>query len=168
MNLNKKKDLALLFRKLTHGVYVVGVIDNDQYNAFTAAWVIHVSFNPLMLALSINPNHSSYRMIQSSKLFSVNVLHRDQLDLARHFGKPSNSDKLVNIKWHCGQTGAPILDHALAYFECEMKHECQAGDHKLVIGHVIDGAILDSELSPLLYSDTEDMDGSHDLYPDTF
>ena len=82
-----KKDLALLFRKLTHGVYVIGVVDNNQYNAFTAAWVMHVSFNPLMLALSINPNHSSYRMIQSSKQFSVNVLHRNQLDLARETRK---------------------------------------------------------------------------------
>ncbi|MFB3090821.1 MAG: flavin reductase family protein, partial [Gammaproteobacteria bacterium] len=78
------------------------------------------------------------------------------------------SDKLANIKWHRGQTGAPILDHALAYFECEMKHEYQAGDHQLVIGHVIDGAILNSELSPLLYSGTDDMDGSYDLYSDTF
>ena len=54
-----KEDIALLFRKLTHGVYSIGVADNGQYNAFTAAWVMHVSFNPLVLAISVNPNHSS-------------------------------------------------------------------------------------------------------------
>ena len=82
-----KENLALLFRQLTHGVYVIGVADDDQFNAFTAAWVMHVSFNPLVLAVSVNSNHSSYTMIRNSKLFSVNVLKNDQLHFAEHFGK---------------------------------------------------------------------------------
>jgi flavin reductase (DIM6/NTAB) family NADH-FMN oxidoreductase RutF len=163
-----KKDLALLFRQLTHGVYVIGVADNDQYNAFTAAWVMHVSFNPLILALSINPNHSSYAMLQKSKVFSVNVLGKDQLDLAEHFGKPSTSDKLVDIDWHCDQTGAPILDHALAYFECEVSHDCEAGDHMIIIGRVVNGAVINPDALPLLYRDTEEMNGSARLFPDAF
>ena len=144
-----KKDLASLFRRLTHGVYVIGVVDNDQNNAFTAAWVMQASFNPLVLALSINPNHSSYTMIQKSKVFSVNVLGKEQLDLAGHFGKPSTSDKLVDINWHSDQTGAPILDHALAYFECEVSRDCEAGDHMIVIGRVVNGAVINPDASPL-------------------
>ncbi|MGH2567380.1 MAG: flavin reductase family protein, partial [Bacteroidota bacterium] len=57
-----KKDLAFLFRQLTHGVYVVGVTHKKKDNAFTAAWVMQVSFKPLLLALSIHPDHSSYAM----------------------------------------------------------------------------------------------------------
>lgn len=163
-----KEDIALLFRKLTHGVYVIGVADNGQYNAFTAAWVMHVSFNPLMLAISVNPNHSSYTMIQNSKVFSVNVLKNEQFDLALHFGKPFISDKLADIKWNKQKTGTPILDDALAYFECEVTNECDVGDHVIVIGHVVNGAVTDLDASPLLYKDTEDMDGSVHLYPDKF
>ena len=163
-----KENIALLFRKLTHGVYVIGVADNDQYNAFTAAWVMHVSFDPLVLAVSVNPNHSSYTMIQKSKVFSVNVLKKEQLDLAVHFGKPSTSDKLADIKWHNDQTGAPILDEAMAFFECEVINECEAGDHMVVVGRVVNGDVIEPDASPLLYTDTNEMDGSAHLYPDTF
>ncbi len=163
-----KEDIALLFRKLTHGVYVIGVAGNDQYNAFTAAWVMHVSFDPLVLAVSVNPNHSSYTMIQKSKVFSVNVLKKEQLDLAVHFGKPSTSDKLADSKWHSDQTGAPILDEAMAFFECEVINECEAGDHMVVVGRVVNGDVIEPDASPLLYTDTNEMDGSAHLYPDTF
>ncbi len=163
-----KEDIAALFKKITHGVYVIGAADNDQYNAFTAAWVMHVSFDPLVLAVSVNPNHSSYTMIQNSKVFSVNVLKKEQLEIAAHFGKPSVSDKLADIKWHSDQTGAPILDDAMAFFECELINECEAGDHIIIVGRVVNGAVADPDASPLLYKDTENMDGSTHLYPDTF
>lgn len=48
--------VAALFQRLTQGVYLVGVSHGDRRNAFTAAWVMQVSFDPLLLALSINPS----------------------------------------------------------------------------------------------------------------
>ena len=166
--MSNKEEISKLFRKLTHGVYVIGVVDNDQLNAFTAAWVMHVSFNPLVLAISINPNHSSYTMIENSKVFSVNILKNSQLDLAMHFGKASNIDKLADIKWHVDRTGAPILDESLAFFECKVIDKCQAGDHVIITGQVINGAVMDQNASPLLYSDTENDNGSTRLFPDAF
>lgn len=166
--MSNREAIAKLFRKLTHGVYVIGVTDDEQVNAFTAAWVMHVSFDPLVLAISINPNHSSYSMIENSRVFTVNVLNSSQLDVAMHFGKASSTDKLADIKWHTEKTGAPILDESLAYFECEVTDKCQAGDHIIITGRVINGAVLDQNTSPLLYSDTENVNGSARLYPDTF
>ena len=166
--MSNKEEIANLFRKLTHGVYVIGVVDGEQVNAFTAAWVMHVSFDPLILAISINPNHSSYTMVENSKVFSVNVLNNKQLELAMHFGKPSSTDKLADIKWHIERTGAPIIDESLAYFECRVTDKCQAGDHVIITGRVINGAVLDQGASPLLYSDTENVNGSARLYPDSF
>lgn len=50
--------IAALFQRLTQGVYVVGVAHGEVRKAFTAAWVMQVSFEPLLLALSINPHHA--------------------------------------------------------------------------------------------------------------
>ena len=63
-------------------------------NAFTAAWVMQVSFDPLLLALSINPRHSSYGLLKESRAFSINVLKKGQLDLAGHYGQPASADKI--------------------------------------------------------------------------
>ena len=163
-------DLAALFRQLTLGVYVVGVAQGERRNAFTAAWITQVSFDPLLLALSINPRIASYQLLHESGAFVVSVLKADQLDLARHFGIPSpgSPDKLAAVRWQPGRNGAPILQEGLAYFDCEMTARMRTGDHELVIGRVMDGRILDAAASPLLYQTTGDLDGSATLYPASF
>jgi flavin reductase (DIM6/NTAB) family NADH-FMN oxidoreductase RutF len=159
--------VADLFRQLSYGVYVVGVADGEERNAFTAAWIMQASFEPLLLALSINPDNASYQLLHAGGGFTVNVLKRDQQDLARHFGTRSgrDEDKLAGILWHAGRTGAPILEDALAYFDCQVEGRLAAGDHELVLGRVVDGRILAPDAEPLAYADTGDMDGSSELYP---
>lgn len=152
--------LASLFKTLTHGVYVIGVAGEERRNAFTAAWVMQASFDPPLLAISINPRHSSYALLQEGNEFTVNVLSRGRGDLARHFGQPASIDKLSTISWRAAEGGAPIVLDALAWFECERIGECPAGDHVIVVGQVIDGAVLDPKAIPMNYRETGDMDGS--------
>ena len=49
------ENLDTLFKQISLGVYVIGVSDGERQNAFTAACVMQVSFNPPLLAISINP-----------------------------------------------------------------------------------------------------------------
>jgi len=163
-------EITELFRRLTYGIYVVGVAGGEQRDAFTAAWVMQTSFDPLLLALSINPEHASYPLLHAGRGFTVNVLKQGQLDLARRFGTRSgrDEDKLEGIRWRPGRTGTPILQDALAYFDCELAGRTPAGDHELVLGRVTGGKILDPDAAPLTYADTGDMDGSSALYPRNF
>ena len=121
--------MAALFKRLTQGVYVVGVAHGEARNAFTAAWVMQVSFDPLLLALSINPNHSSYRLLKEGRAFSVNVLNKGQLGLAEHYGRPARADKLAGTEGTTDRLGLPLLPEALAWFECQVLSEYPAGDH---------------------------------------
>jgi len=160
-------ETVALFRRLTLGVYVVGVAHGEQRDAFTAAWIMQVSFDPLLLALSISPQHTSYALLRQSRTFAVTVLKQGQLELARHFGTQSarDTDKLAGIPWQPGRSGAPVLQAGLAYFDCEVTGSMQAGDHELVLGRVVEGRILDPSGAPLVYAETGDMDGSSTLYP---
>ena len=162
------RSIAALFQRLTQGVYVVGVGHKEARNAFTAAWVMQVSFDPLLLALSINPHHSSYGLLQQAQGFSVNVLNKGQLELAAQFGQPAATDKLGSTAWTTSRTGAPLLRDAVAWFECQVVEEHQAGDHVLVLGKVIDGKLLDAKAEPMAYSETGAMDGAAALFPDAF
>lgn len=152
------------------GVYVIGASDGQRRDAFTAAWIMQASFDPLLLAISINPDNASYELLHASGCFTVNILKQDQLDLARHFGTKSgrDQDKLARMRTRPGRAGSPILEDALAYFECEVEGRTRAGDHELVLGRVVDGRILDAKAAPLTYADTGDMDGSSTLYPGQF
>jgi len=160
--------IAHLFRQLTHGVYVVGVARGSECNAVTAAWVMQASFDPLLLALAINPRNSSYPLLIASGAFTVNVLHQDQMTLAAHFAQPRCENKLAGIDWSQKRTGAPVLAECLAYFECVVASRCAAGDHEIILGRVLDGSLLNEAIPPLEYRDTGDLDGSSRLFPETF
>ena len=163
-------DIGALFRRLSAGVYVIGAAHNEERDAFTAAWVMQVSFDPLLLALSVNPQNASYALVQNNGAFTVNVLKQGQLELARRFGTQSGRehDKLAGIGWHSGHGGAPVLDEALAYFDCVLTASLRAGDHELVLGRVVDGRIIDPNSQPMTYAETGDMDGSSALFPRRF
>lgn len=151
---------------LSHGVYVIGVASGEQRNAFTAAWVMQVSFNPLLLAISINPEHYSYRLLQTGGICTVNVLGEHQYGIAEHFGRSGLIDKMADFNWQTDKTGAPILTESLAYFDCQVSHYADAGDHKIAICKVAAAKRL-QQGSPLLYGQTGNLDGSDKLYQNT-
>ena len=157
------KNVAEICKHLTHGVYVISVNNGKQKNAFTAAWVMQVSFDPLLICFSINPQHHSYRLLQQGEVCCVSVLEKSQYVTADHFGRSDIKDKMLGYSWLETETQAPALADSLAYFDCRVDHYSDAGDHKLVICRVVGAAIL-NEGSPMLYTNTENMDKSSTLY----
>jgi len=154
-----------VLKHLTHGVYVVAVAvaEGEQTNAFTAAWVMQVSFSPVLLAISINPEHYSYQLLKKGKVCSVNVLSQQQMSMAEHFGQSGIKDKMSFGTWAAALTGAPILQESLAYFDCKVSHEVSAGDHQLVICEVLEARQLNVGVA-MSYNETGNMDNSTEIY----
>ena len=163
-------EIESLFRRVSSGVYVVGAAHDGERGAFTAAWVMQASYDPLMLVVSINPEHATYPLVRSSRAFTVNVLGTGRVDLVRRFGTLSGRDvdKLDGVSWREGRSGAPILTDALAHFECEVIETLPAGDHDLVVGRVVAGAVTDPHATPMTYAETGGVDGSGSLFPSRF
>jgi flavin reductase (DIM6/NTAB) family NADH-FMN oxidoreductase RutF len=132
--------------------------------------VTQVSFDPLLLALSVNREHASYPLLQDSRAFAVSVLARGQLELARHFGCRSGRevDKLAGIRWRATTSGAPMLLDAVAWLECRLVGQITAGDHELVLGEAVGGQVVARGAEPLGYRETGNLDGSEGLYPSRF
>jgi flavin reductase (DIM6/NTAB) family NADH-FMN oxidoreductase RutF len=160
-------EVADFMQTISTGVYVIGVCDGKRTNAFTASSVVPISFKPVMVAVGVGIHHASRPMLRAGPAFTINVLKHDQIDVASHFGTVSGRElnKLTGVRWRPGLSGAPILTDALAYIECELASIVAAGDHELALGRVVDGALLASAGQPLLYRDTHNLDGAHELYP---
>ncbi len=145
MDLQAKK---IALRKIPHGVYIIGVAQDGQLNAFTGTWLTQVSFTPPLVAIGIRKDSHSLSMIQQSKVFSVNILGKDQKPIAEHFVKPATviGEKLKTVPHHVGKTGSPLLDEAIAYVECEVREIANAsGDHAVVIGEVVEAVVRKDE-----------------------
>lgn len=142
-------------RKIVHGVYVVGVKEGTTLNAFTATWVTQVSFKPPLVVVGVRRDGVSYRMMERAGVFTVNFLGADQKPLAQHFLKPAHlgGDKLAGIRYKAGKTGAPILEEAAAFVECEVRHLFPGGDHAVVVGEVVEAGVHRDE-PPLILSET--------------
>lgn len=131
-----KKTVLRLF---TYGLYAVGVAYGADRNMFTANWLTQVSFEPPLLAVSVENDSHSIGLIAESGVFAVSVLGDDQRDIAGLLGKRWNlrPDKVGEVRTRTGATGCPILEDALGAVECRVIGSMPAGDSTVLIAEVI-------------------------------
>src|SRR5205814_6993222 len=112
----------------TYGRYGVSCIQGDEVNAFTANWLSQVSFDPPLVAVSVENVTKSLPMILASKKFVVNVLRSGQRDLAAKLGKSALKvpTKLEGITYTLSPEGHPILQDAIAWVACEVRSSLPA------------------------------------------
>ncbi|MFL5734962.1 MAG: flavin reductase family protein [Chloroflexia bacterium] len=144
-----------VLRMFTYGMYVVTTASGEEAGAFTADWVTQVSFEPRILALSVEQDAFSLGVLRKSGVFAVNVLETGQRELAGRFGRSTAKvgNKLEAYPYTEGSTGSPLLAEALGAVECRIVHEHPAGDHILFLGEVVD-AHLNREGEPLTMKET--------------
>ncbi|MEO7002904.1 MAG: flavin reductase family protein [Ktedonobacterales bacterium] len=139
-----KKEALRLF---TYGLYAITCGDageQGELNAFTANWLAQVSFDPPLVALSVENNSVSLPLIHRTGRFAVNVFAADQRDLAGQLGKSfaKHPDKLAGLSFGQSETGCPVLLDLLAWVECAVVSELPVGDSTLVVGRVVGANVL--------------------------
>ncbi len=142
-----------------YGVYIVGSrSEQGELNGMLADWTLQVSFKPRLVLVSFENDATTLRNVRATGVFSVNILAADGRELARNFAQPRDAskvkgrseeeaakvyDKIAAVGHTLGEhTGCPVLDDALAYVECGAEQFVPAGDHTVVIGEVLGGAVL--------------------------
>jgi flavin reductase (DIM6/NTAB) family NADH-FMN oxidoreductase RutF len=127
--------------QISYGLYVVGSKRDDEVDGMTANWLTQVSFDPRMVALAVESASHTMENIRGSKVFSVNLVAEADTNLIEQFVQPQErvGNKLGGVPFRTAETGAPILDQAVAWFECEVDEMVMTGDHTLVIGRVLGG-----------------------------
>lgn len=138
----KTKETAL--RAIPYGLAIIGSRAGDEMNGMTANWLSQVSFDPCLVAVSVENDAHTCDLLHRGGVFSVNIVPADGQDLVEHFVKPRRrvGQKLGDVAFQAGTvTGAPILDKAAAAFECVVSAVYPTGDHTLFVGEVV-GASL--------------------------
>ena len=113
-----------------------------------------VSAEPPLVLVCIKRSNQIEAAIRANGVFCVNLLSREQSDLADAFAGRSKVIAPYDFnaaQWKLGITGARLLIDATASFECEMYNAVEAGTHSILMGRVIGLAM--SEHSPLAYQD---------------
>jgi len=111
-------------------------------NALAIAWIMPVSVNPPMLAFAIRRERYSYKLLEETKEFVVNIAGFDLADRVLYFGRRSGKDvdkfKATGLTTRkAKKVGVPIVSECVAHIECRLTEIIPKGDHALVIGEVL-------------------------------
>ena len=117
---------------------------------FAAQSFVSVSLDPPLIALSPAKTSSSWPKLRDAGAFCINVLGADQEAICAGFARPGG-DKFANLTWQAGNNGAPRLAGMIAYVECELQQEVDAGDHTIAIARVTAMESVDTARAPLLF-----------------
>jgi flavin reductase (DIM6/NTAB) family NADH-FMN oxidoreductase RutF len=144
----------LAMRRLAAGVCLITTEAPDGTRCgLTATAVCSVSAQPPTLLCCINRQSASHKAIVGNKIFAVNVLALDDRSLADQFAKPiPSADKFAGGLWTRLETYAPVLESALASFDCRLSHSVEVGTHAILFGEILAAQVRSAMAKPLLYA----------------
>jgi len=143
----KKKVL----RMISYGLYILTVKKDKDIAAGTINWLSQCSFKPPLVMVGIKKDSNSYRLILETNHFTINILGKDQKDIAQAFFGPTKIEvqKLNNYEFYLTESSGVVLKDCPSFFECKVQYIYdQVGDHSVVIGEVINVG-LHKEVEPL-------------------
>jgi flavin reductase (DIM6/NTAB) family NADH-FMN oxidoreductase RutF len=134
------------------GVVIVTAFGHDAeprgltVNAFCA-----VSLEPPLALACIDKLSNTLPAVRHTNGFTANILAAGRESLARLMATKAG-EKFKTLEWRRSDAGGgPVLEHDIAaYAVCMLKETIEAGDHWILIGHVVDGGRI-PDVSPLVY-----------------
>jgi flavin reductase (DIM6/NTAB) family NADH-FMN oxidoreductase RutF len=133
---------------LPTGLYLIGSRDGDEVNLMTANLVVQVCLEPKLVAVAIEREALTMRLVRKGGAFSLSLLPRAERAVVRHFVKPvrdverSADGSVVAMSGHAvhqvGPKRLPVLAAAVGHLYCPLVRAEELGSHVLCIGEVVE------------------------------
>lgn len=129
---------------------MVSVTDKDgRSNIITVAWAGTVCTNPPMVSISVRPSRYSYKMIEDTGEFVINLTNESLVKACDYCGVVSGRD--VDKFKKTGLTPIP-MEHVRAMgigespvnIECRVTEKRELGSHTMFIAEVVGVTVDDS------------------------
>lgn len=133
------------------GVTVAAASHDGRHHAITATAFASLSLDPPLVLLALDRAGQLIGLVRGSGHVGLSVLAAEQEDLGRRASVRGRSldAALDDAPTAPAITGAPILEGALAWFDCEVESISEHGDHAIIVGLVVAAGSRDGE--PLVY-----------------
>jgi flavin reductase len=140
-------------RQVASSVSIVTARSGKLRNGLTATSVCSVTTEPPTMLVCVNRQSRADAIIAESGAFAINVLADEHHKIARLFStsQSSQEERFAEGRWITMATGAPVLDGAVASFDCQLESCVRSGSHHVYFGLVVAVASFDQQA--LLYRD---------------
>ena len=126
------------------GVTVVtSGLDVDRCTGTTVSAFSALSLDPALVLVCLKNDSNILPMIRETGSFAIHVMVEDQKEAVMACaGK--DPDKMRGISLELTGCAIPALTDYLTRFECVLHDELDGGDHRIVVGRVVDFACSDA------------------------
>ena len=145
-----EQDFRTALGQFATGVTIVTARRSDgSLTGLTASSFNSVSLSPPLVLWSLARSAGSMPTFRAGSHYAINILAADQAALAERFAA-QGVDRWAGVAYRLGLSGAPLLEGAIATFECFNRSRYDEGDHVIFVGEV-EGCAWRHGASPLLY-----------------
>ena len=127
------------------GQFVATAAHEGARSGVLATWVQPCATNPRLVMVAVPTTLPVIPLIRDSRSFALCQIAADDRFLARKFGTvlEHGEDPFVSLITFRAVTGAPIIERAMSYLDCELiRHVDLEADYGLFVGRVRAGAML--------------------------
>ncbi|WP_233205038.1 flavin reductase family protein [Alkalicaulis satelles] len=117
------------------GVALVTRTEDGQGRAMTINSFASVSLSPRLVLWSLARDSLRYGAFLAAEHYAINVLAGDQAGLSAACALDDDMDA-AGARWTPGAHGAPLVEGAIARFECTRVAVHPGGDHMIILGEV--------------------------------
>ena len=129
-----------VLRNLSYGVYVVTSKDKDKNVGCIANSIMQVTSNPSVIAVSINHDNYTNKVIKENNKFGVSILKETtDAKIIGTFGYKSSkdNDKFDGINFK-EISEIPVLENTCGYMVCKVIDTMETSTHTIFLGEVIE------------------------------
>jgi flavin reductase len=123
---------------------------------FTASAVCSVTDDPPTLIVCVNLASRQNEIIRANRVLCINTLAADQADIAALFSTRELpiEQRFATGRWSTLATGSPVLEGAIASFDCRVVERLERGTHSVIFCEV-QAVRVRTDGEPLLYLDRQ-------------
>jgi cob(II)yrinic acid a,c-diamide reductase len=143
--------------RLAGHVHIVTAAHEGVRRGVTITAACSVSDDPATLLVCLNGANPRNDIFAESGSFALNLLAAEQLDLAHVFSGKNHvdpSERFSHGTWGELKTGAPILNEAVAAFDCRLIDIKTVATHIVLFGQVV-AVTLGQQKPALVYLDRD-------------
>jgi 3-hydroxy-9,10-secoandrosta-1,3,5(10)-triene-9,17-dione monooxygenase reductase component len=129
-----------LRRVMSHvptGVSVIAAMTVDGPAGLTVGSFVSASLDPPLVGFLVARTSTSWPRVAAADTLCVSVLGEEDHHVCRRLAV-SGGDKFAGLELRQAPSGAPLVDGALAWFDCRLEARHEAGDHWFVLARVLD------------------------------
>jgi flavin reductase (DIM6/NTAB) family NADH-FMN oxidoreductase RutF len=126
---------------------ITALRDQTPFGTTVSAFA-SLSVAPPMVVVALDRNSDLLRVVSDSHRYGVNVLGKEQADVARRFATKGGPDKFSGVGWYEDHE-LPRLPDASGFLACDVAEFVDGGDHVLLLGTV--SSVTAGRGGPLTY-----------------